>query len=103
MEQSIYKNELIGGEFNLRKIGDENLRINRIGDNDIRENGVGMLTVVTEYTHDTEVFFCFSAALKVNDRPAIIIVDVTVPGTSTDGTGFQLRPKACHEGVKNRF
>ena len=28
MEQSIYKNELIGGEFNLRKIGDENLRIN---------------------------------------------------------------------------
>ena len=30
MEQSIYKNELIGGEFNLRKIGDENLRINNI-------------------------------------------------------------------------
>ena len=74
-----------------------------IRDNDIRKDSMGMLTAVAEYTHDAEILFLLSAGQEVNDGSAIIIVDVTVSGTSTDGTCFQLGLKLLHVGVKKRF
>lgn len=91
------------GEVLAKNKEDEEQTIAGIGDNDIRENGVGMLTVIAEYTHNAEVFFLLLTVLKVNDGSAVVIVDVTVPGTSTDGAGLRFRLKAYHEGVKNRF
>ena len=74
-----------------------------IRDNDIRKDSMGMLTAFAEYTHDAEVLFLLSAGQEVNDGSAIITVDVTVSGTSTDGTCFQLGLKLLHVGVKKRF
>ena len=64
---------------------------------------MGMFTAVTEYTHDAEILFLLSAGSKVNDRSAIVIVDMAVSGASTDGTGLQLGLKLLHVGVKKRF
>lgn len=74
-----------------------------VWDDDIRKDGMGMLTAVTEYTHDAEILFLLLTVLKVDDGSAVVIVDVTVPGTTADGTGLQFWLKPCHEGVKNRF
>ena len=62
-----------------------------------------MLTAVAEYTHGAEILFLLSAGQEVNDGSAIIIVYVTVSGTSTDGTCFQLGLKLLHVGIKKRF
>ena len=75
----------------------------RIGNDDIRKDSMGVFTAVTEYAHDAEILFLFSARQEVNDGSAIIIVDVAVSGTSTDGTCFQLGLKLLHVGVKKRF
>ena len=61
-----------------------------IGDNDIRKDGMGMLTAVTEYTHDAEILLLLSSGFKINDGSAVIIVDMAVSGVSTDGTVLQL-------------
>ena len=74
-----------------------------IGNDDIRKDSMGVFTAVTEYAHDAEILFLFSARQEVNDGSAIIIVDVAVSGTSTDGTCFQLGLKLLHVGVKKRF
>ena len=81
----------------------EEQAVARIGNDDIRKDSMGMLTAVAEYTHDAEILFLLSAGQEVNDGSAIIIVDVTVSGTSTDGTCFQLGLKLLHVGVKKRF
>ena len=75
----------------------------RIGNDDIRKDSMGVFTAVAEYAHDAEILFLLSAGQEVNDGSAIIIVDVTVSGTSTDGTCFQLGLKLLHVGVKKRF
>lgn len=82
---------------------DEEQTVTGIRDNDIRKNGMGMLTAVAEYTHDAEILFLLSTVSKVNDRSAVVIVNVTVPGTPTAGAGLQFWLKMCHIGVKNRF
>ena len=74
-----------------------------IRDNDIWKDGMGMLTAVAEYPHDTEVIFLLSAGTEVNDRSAVVIVDMAVSGATTDGTGFQFGLKLLHVGVKKRF
>ena len=74
-----------------------------IGDDDIRKDSMGVFTAVAEYAHDAEILFLLSARQEVNDGSAIIIVDVTVSGTSTDGTCFQLGLKLLHVGVEERF
>lgn len=74
-----------------------------IRDNDIRKDGMGMLTAVTEYTHDAEMLLMLSSGFKVNDGSAVIIVDMAVSGASADGTGLQLWLKLPHIGVKKRF
>lgn len=82
---------------------DEEQAVAGIRDNDIRKDSMGMLTAVAEYAHDAEILFLLSVGQEVNDGSAIIIVDVTVSGTSTDGTCFQLGLKLLHVGVKKRF
>ncbi len=62
-----------------------------------------MLTAVTKYPEDTQTGLILSAGFVVNDGSAIVIVDVTVSGTSTDRTGLQFRLKVLHVGVKKRF
>lgn len=82
---------------------DEEQAVAGIRDNDIRKDSMGMFTAFAEYTHDAEILFLLSAGQEVNDGSAIITVDVTVSGTSTDGTCFQLGLKLLHVGVKKRF
>ena len=95
--------------FNRMKPGitqdkeDEEQAVAGIRDNDIRKDGMCVLTAVTEYTHDAEILLQLPAGTKVNDGSGIIIVDVTVTGTPTDGTCFQFRLKLFHVGVKKRF
>ena len=40
---------------------------------------------------------------EVDDGAAIVVVDVTVTGASTDGTGFKAGLKLSHVGIKKRF
>lgn len=82
---------------------DKEQAVGGIGDNDIRKDGMGMLTAVTEYTHDAEILFLLSSGIKVNDGSAVVIVYMAVSGASTDGTGLQLRPELPHVGIKKRF
>ena len=64
---------------------------------------MGMLTAVTENPHHTKVGLFAFTGLKVNDGAAIVVVDVTVTGASTDGTGFKVGLKLSHVGIKKRF
>ena len=82
---------------------DKEQTVGGIRDDDVRENGMCMLTAVTKYPEDTQTGLILSAGFVVNDGSAIIIVDVTVSGTSTDGTCFQLGLKLLHVGVKEKF
>ena len=41
--------------------------------------------------------------LKVDDGATIVVVDVTVTGASTDGTGLKVGLKLSHVGIKKRF
>ncbi len=91
------------GEVLAQDKEDEEQAVAGIGDNDIRKGGMGMLTAVTEYTHDAEILLMLSSGFKVNDGSAVIIVDMAVSGASTDGTGFQLWLKLPHVGVKKRY
>ena len=43
------------------------------------------------------------AVPEVDDGAAIVIVDVTVTGASTDGTGLKVGLKLSHVGIKKRF
>ena len=43
------------------------------------------------------------AVPEVDDGAAIVIVDVTVTGASTDGTGLKFGLKLSHVGIKKRF
>ena len=86
-----------------KKAQNEEQAVAGIRDNDIRKNGVGMLTAVTENPHHTKVGLFSLTCLEVNDGAAIVIVDVTVTGASTDGTGLKFGLKLSHVGIKKRF
>lgn len=62
-----------------------------------------MLTAVTENPHHTKIGFMAFSSLEVNDGAVIVIVDVTVTGASTDGTGLKVGLKFVHVGIKKRF
>ena len=86
-----------------QKAQNEEQAVAGIRDNDIRKNGVCMFTAVTENPHHTEVGLFAFAGLEVDDGAAIVVVDVTVTGASTDGTGFKVGLKLSHVGIKKRF
>lgn len=86
-----------------RKIQDEEQAVAGVRDNDIRKNGVGVLTAVTHNPHHAETGFLLSAEDKVDDGAAVVIMDMAVTGTPTDGTGLQFRPKQSHVGNKQRI
>ena len=81
-------------------VEDEKQAVAGIRDDKIRQDGVGMSAAFTEYPEDTEFLFCFLFCFEVNDRTFIVTVDMAVPGTSTDGTGFQMWLKTLHIGIK---
>ena len=81
-------------------VEDEKQAVAGIRDDKIRQDGVGMSAAFTEYPEDTEFLFCFLSCFEVNDRTSIVTVDMAVPGTSTDGTGFQMWLKTLHIGIK---
>ena len=62
-----------------------------------------MVTAVTEYPGSTEIRFFLSAGFKVNDGPAVVVMNVTVSAAPADVTGFQFRAKQGHVGIKKRF
>ena len=86
-----------------KKAQDEEQAVAGIRDNDIRKNGVCMLTAVTENPHHTKVGLFSPTCLEVNDGVAIVVVDVTVTGASTDVTGLKVGLKHSHIGIKKRF
>ena len=86
-----------------KKAQNEEYAVAGIRDNDVRKNGMGMCTAVTENPHHTEVGLFAFAGLEVDDGAAIVVVDVTVTGASTDGTGFKVGLKLSHVGIKKRF
>ena len=86
-----------------KKAQNEEQAVAGIRDNDIRKNGMGMLTAVTENPHHTKVGLFSLACLEINDGAAIVVVDVTVTGASTDGTGLKVGLKLSHVGIKKRF
>ena len=86
-----------------QKTQNEEQAVAGIRDNDIRKNGVGMLTAVTENPHHTKVGRFSLTCLEVNDGAAIVVVDVTVTGTSADRTALKFWLKLSHVGIKKRF
>ena len=86
-----------------QKAQNEEQAVAGIRNNDIGKNGMGMLTAVTENPHHTKVGLLTFTGLEVNDGAAIVVMDVTVTGASTDGTGFQVGLKPGHVGIKKRF
>ena len=62
-----------------------------------------MLTAVTDNPHHTKVLLYAFTGLEVNDGAGIVVVDVTVTGASTYGTGFKFGLKLSHVGIKKRF
>ena len=86
-----------------QKTQDEEQAVAGIRNNDIRKNGVGMLAAVAENPHHTDVGLFPFTCLEVDDGAAIVVVDVTVPGASADGTGLKKWLKLSHVGIKKRF
>ena len=74
-----------------------------IRDHDIRKDGVGVLTAVTEDAYYAETVVGTDPGAEVNQGAVIVVVDMTVAGASTDGTGLKMRLKFCHVGIKKRF
>lgn len=74
-----------------------------VRDDDIRKDGMRMAAAVTEDPEHTEIRFLLCAGLEVNDRSAVVIMDMAVSGAPTDGAGLQFRPKQSHVGIEQRF
>ena len=62
-----------------------------------------MIAAVTEDPHDAERILHRMAVSEINDGPAVIIMDVTVPGGTTDRAGLLLWLKLSHVGLKEIF
>ena len=43
------------------------------------------------------------ACFEINDRSAVVVVDMAVSGAPTDGTGLRFRLKMLHVGIKKKF
>ena len=62
-----------------------------------------MLAAVTENPHHTKIGLFPITCPEVNDGAAIVVVDVTVTGAATDGTGLKAWLKFSHVEIKKRF
>ena len=62
-----------------------------------------VIAAVTEDPHDAEFILFKTSVSEINDGPAVIIVNVTVLGGTTDETGLPLRLKLYHVGFKEIF
>ena len=62
-----------------------------------------MIAAVTEDPHDAEFILFRMSVSEINDRPAVIIMDVTVSGGTTDRAGLQFRLKLIHVSFKEIF
>lgn len=62
-----------------------------------------MIAAVTVNPHDAELIFHRMSVSEINDGSAVIIVDVTVSGGSTDGAGLLLWLKLSHVSLKEIF
>ena len=82
---------------------DKEQAVSGVRNDNVREDGMRMLTAVTENPHHTKVGLFSLTCLEVNDGAAIVVVDVTVTGASTDGTGLKVGLKLSHVGIKKRF
>ena len=84
-------------------VQDEKKAVAGIRDDEVRKYGVGMPTAFTEYPEDAKFVFRFLSCFEINDGTSIVIMNMAVPGTSTDRTGFQMWLKTLHIGIKQRF
>ena len=64
---------------------------------------MSVLTAVTEDPHHTKTVYFWSSEPKINQGTVIVVMDMTVTGASTDGTGLKTGLKFSHVGVKQRF
>lgn len=78
----------MAGKVLPQKAQDKKQTIAGIRDNDIRKNGIGMFTAVTDNPHHTKIRLFPFAGPKINDRTAVVVVDVAVAGAPADGTGL---------------
>ncbi len=82
---------------------DEEQAVGGVRDNAVRKDCVGMIAAVTEDPHDAEFILFRMSVSEINDRPAVIIMDVTVSGGPTDGAGLLSGLKLSHVGLKEIF
>lgn len=82
---------------------DEEQSVAGVRDDNVKENCMRMFTAIAEYPGNIEIGFLLSAGAKVNDGPAVVVMDVAGPGAPTDGTGLPFRFKLRHVGVQKRF
>lgn len=59
-----------------------------------------MFTAVAEDPHYTETAVGLNSGAEINQGAVIVVVDVTA---ATEGTGFKMRLKLSHVGIKKRF
>jgi len=78
----------MAGKVLPQKAQDKKQTIAGIRDNDIRKNGMGMFTAVTNNPQHTKIGLFPLAGPKINDRTAVVVVDVAVAGAPTDGAGL---------------
>ena len=74
-----------------------------VRDDDIGKDGMCMVTAVTEDPEDAEIRFLLSAGLKVDDGPAIVVMDMEASLPPADRTGLQTGLEQRHIGIKKRF
>ena len=90
-------------EIFAKESEDEEQTVGGVRDDAVRKDCVGMIAAVTEDPHDAEFILFRMSVSEINDRPAVIIMDVTVSGGTTDGAGLQFRLKLIHVSFKEIF
>ena len=90
-------------EIFAKESEDEEQAVGGVRDNAVRKDCVGMIAAGTEDPHDAEFILFRMSVSEINDRPAVIIMDVTVSGGTTDGAGFLPGLKLSHVGLKEIF
>ena len=64
---------------------------------------MSVLTAVTEDPHHTKTVYFWSSGSKINQGTVIVVVDMTVTGASTDGTGFKTGLKFSQTEILMKF
>ena len=61
-----------------------------VGDDAVWKNGMGMFTAITENSKNTEIIFFQMSISEIDHGSAVIGMNVSVSGGTTDGTGLPL-------------